>query len=326
VVVNANSSPPPTVSSISPTSGAEGTSVTVDGTNFSTSGGTTIAFGGSDGTSVDCPLTTQCTVDAPAGSGEVAVTVTVASQSSTPNDNSEFTYTSCTPEISSVSTFDESATQTITIDGTCFGSSSALSEGTTEYLGIHDQSQGWAACHTDDAITCSVSSWTNTQIVFTGFSGQFGEKTYNIGPGDEMEAYVWNPSSDNESTGYINYVSGSCSTSAPSIDSIAPGFNTSEVQTVTIYGTCLGAQSPFTDSSNSDLSISDTTATWSACNTGDLVTCSVSSWSANTIVFTGFSGDYDWEGILYYINVGDSITVKVTNGSGNSASKSVVAT
>ena len=73
---------PPTVTSVSPTSGGGGTTVTVTGTNFSTALGATSVFfvpsGGSPSpsnaaTSVSCSSTTQCTAVAPPGSGAVDV-------------------------------------------------------------------------------------------------------------------------------------------------------------------------------------------------------------------------------------------------------------
>ena len=84
---------PPTVTSINPTSGANagGTVVTITGTNFVV-GATTVAFGGSAGTSVTCASITQCTATSPAGSGTVDVTVTTAGGTSATSASDQFTY------------------------------------------------------------------------------------------------------------------------------------------------------------------------------------------------------------------------------------------
>jgi hypothetical protein len=74
----------PSVASVTPWNGAVtgGDAVTVTGTNFSTTGGTTIQFGTLAATGVSCSSSTQCTAIAPvrassAGYLEVSVTATV---------------------------------------------------------------------------------------------------------------------------------------------------------------------------------------------------------------------------------------------------------
>ncbi|HZV01879.1 MAG TPA: IPT/TIG domain-containing protein [Planctomycetota bacterium] len=65
---------PVTVSSISPTSGSAGTSVTITGANFEAN--CTVAFGSADATNVSVQSSTQLTCDAPSGSGVVTITIT----------------------------------------------------------------------------------------------------------------------------------------------------------------------------------------------------------------------------------------------------------
>jgi hypothetical protein len=78
--------PPPTVSSVSPSSGpiAGGTSVTIGGTGFVS--GMTVSFGGNPGTSVNVTSSTSLTVTSPAGSsmsgGTVDITVTTVNGTS----------------------------------------------------------------------------------------------------------------------------------------------------------------------------------------------------------------------------------------------------
>lgn len=88
---------PPTVTSISPTSGpqAGGTAVTITGTGFSTTG-TTVDFGTTPSTAVVCSSTTSCTASSPVGgSGTldiVDVTVTVNGITSATSSSDLFTY------------------------------------------------------------------------------------------------------------------------------------------------------------------------------------------------------------------------------------------
>jgi hypothetical protein len=88
-----NSLCPPTVTAINPTFGTNtgGTAVTITGTNFLV-GATTVAFGGSAGTSATCASITQCTATSPAGSGTVHVTATTAGGTSASSQADQFTY------------------------------------------------------------------------------------------------------------------------------------------------------------------------------------------------------------------------------------------
>jgi hypothetical protein len=86
-----------TVSGINPASGpaAGGTTVTISGGSFSTTGGaTTIQFGSNAATGVNCSSTTQCTATSPAGSGTVDVRVSVGGLTSPVSPGDPFTYIS----------------------------------------------------------------------------------------------------------------------------------------------------------------------------------------------------------------------------------------
>jgi IPT/TIG domain len=86
--------PPPTVTSISPSSGPAGggTTVTINGANFT---GSTVVFG-SAAASITGNTGTQLTVISPPGSGTVDVIVTNAGGTSTPSTADRFTYISPT--------------------------------------------------------------------------------------------------------------------------------------------------------------------------------------------------------------------------------------
>ena len=80
---------PPTVTSLSPNSGAALTSVTITGTNFDP--GATVSFGGvAASATVNSP--TQIIATAPPGSGTVYVTVTTTAGTSTTGTASQYTY------------------------------------------------------------------------------------------------------------------------------------------------------------------------------------------------------------------------------------------
>ncbi len=78
-----------TVSSISPTSGSSGTSVTINGTGFQANA--TVTFGSASATGVTVASSTQITCTAPGGTGPTTVTVTNTDNSSGQLSNA-FTY------------------------------------------------------------------------------------------------------------------------------------------------------------------------------------------------------------------------------------------
>src|SRR4029077_1663623 len=71
--------PTPTITSVSPTSGAVGATVTITGTNFGTSqGSSTVSFGGTAATTFSGWSATSIGVTVPAGASTGNVVVTVA--------------------------------------------------------------------------------------------------------------------------------------------------------------------------------------------------------------------------------------------------------
>jgi hypothetical protein len=105
----------------------------------------------------------------------------------------------CTPSISSVGSFTATGTQTVQISGSCFGTGNTSSGADTPYFRITDVTANWNACWTNDpgtdSITCSVSSWTNNEITFTGFNGGYGTGTWVVNSGDLIKIQVWNAQS-----------------------------------------------------------------------------------------------------------------------------------
>ena len=125
---------PPTVTSISPSSGTTsgGTTVTINGTNLL--GSTTVMFGSVAATSFTVVSTSQITaVTPPELSGVVNVTVTSAQGTSTITAADQYTYVAFQPVISSLNpaTGTTSGGFVVTIIGTNFFGATAVSFGTT---------------------------------------------------------------------------------------------------------------------------------------------------------------------------------------------------
>jgi hypothetical protein len=106
----------------------------------------------------------------------------------------------CAPKISSVGPTGAAATRTLKIIGSCFGTGNTTSAADTAYFRISDlKKRRWNGCWTGDPdtdqVTCDISAWTNTTIIFNGFTGAFGRYGWVIGDGDHLEIQVWNPQS-----------------------------------------------------------------------------------------------------------------------------------
>lgn len=101
------------------------------------------------------------------------------------------------PVISSVTSIGPVPEQRIVILGRSLGSYVAYVNQDTPYLAIRDKTAGWAAGRIIpqnwDEVTLSVASWTDSEIVVTGFSGSYGTKGWKLSVGDEIEIAVWNP-------------------------------------------------------------------------------------------------------------------------------------
>ncbi len=111
--------PSPKITSISPTTGAAGTVVTITGSDFSaTATSNTVKFNGTDAT-VTSATVNQLVVTTPAGGSSGAITVTTPDGSVT---GPSFTYTAVTvaPTISAIAPVAGSAGDTVTITGTHF--------------------------------------------------------------------------------------------------------------------------------------------------------------------------------------------------------------
>jgi hypothetical protein len=89
--------------------------------------------------------------------------------------------------------------QKIVIKGIGFGLHVRYFRTDSPYLSIRDKTLGWAAGRLIpqnwDAVMVDVESWTDTEIVVSGFSGDYGRNGWKLNPGDMVEVAVWNPQS-----------------------------------------------------------------------------------------------------------------------------------
>jgi RHS repeat-associated protein len=135
----------PTISSLSPTSGPVGASITLAGANFgSTQGTSTVTFNGTTATTITSWSLTSIVATVPAGSTTGNVLVTV---SGLPSPGVGFTVLA-TPVVSSLSPAEGPAGTQVTIQGSNFGST-----------------QGTSTINFDGASGASIVSWSDTQIV-----------------------------------------------------------------------------------------------------------------------------------------------------------------
>jgi alpha-tubulin suppressor-like RCC1 family protein len=118
----------PTVTAVSPHEGppAGGTAVTVTGTNFS--GVTAVSFGSTPATSYTVESPTQINAVAPAGSGVVSVTVTIAGGTSAKDPASDFSYVPIVTSVSPSNGSQEGGTK-VTILGSNFEGVTAVEFG-----------------------------------------------------------------------------------------------------------------------------------------------------------------------------------------------------
>jgi hypothetical protein len=216
----------------------------------------------------------------------------------------------CTLSIASVSPIASMQTQTITINGWDFGTQSPYT-GSSNYIELVDTTAGgWAAGHSGSSVTLAVSSWTNTQIVLSGFSGSYGTNGWCISPGDQLKVEVWNAQSGDGPAVYPIAASSGTNTCTLSIASVSP-IVSEQTQTITINGADFGTQSPYTGSSNYIELVDTTAGGWAAGHSGSSVTLAVSSWTNTQIVLAGFSGSYGTNG--WCISPGDQLKVMVWN-------------
>jgi IPT/TIG domain len=150
----------PSISSLSPNSGPIGTSVTIAGSNFgSTQGSSTVKFGNTTATTITSWNATQIVVVVPTGtsSGNVSVVVRVS------NSNSNgVTFTVLVPTITSLTPNSGAVGASVTVAGSNFGSSQGTS--TIKF----------------NNVAATVTNWSATSIVATVPSTTTGNVLINV--------------------------------------------------------------------------------------------------------------------------------------------------
>jgi hypothetical protein len=144
---------------------------------------------------------------------------TVSQSYSKAGQNSPAAGSNCTPQITSVSSFAAEPNQTANITGSCFGTNNTFSNADSQYFKITmnaSTSTEWHACYTGDApadsVTCTISSWTDTSITFSGFNGEYGSYGWAVNQGDHLTIQIWNPQT-NQGPGACIVIAGGGSTS-----------------------------------------------------------------------------------------------------------------
>lgn len=103
------------------------------------------------------------------------------------------------PEISSVTPILPQERQRIVIRGRGFGLHVPYFRTDSPQLAIRDLTSHWAAGRIIpqnwDEVMVDVESWTDTEIVLGGFSGDYGANGWKLTTGDNLEVAVWNPQS-----------------------------------------------------------------------------------------------------------------------------------
>ena len=227
--------------------------------------------------------------------------------------------TPCTPSISSVSSFQASPSQSVEIEGSCFGTGATMNDSRNFYLQILDRSgsHAWQACFllSNPSVYCTVSSWTDDEITLNGFDANYGGPN-QLSAGDQLIVSVWNPQTLVGPATFQASVVGTSGTPlcVPDITSVGT-FQPGPTQDVAIEGSCLGSHAPYSQSNKLDLYIQDSSSSpvaWSACNGGavhDIVSCTVSKWTNHEIVLTSFDG----YGGRFVLEPGDQMIVAVWN-------------
>jgi hypothetical protein len=153
--------PLPTITSLNQTSGAVGTPVTITGTNFgATQGTSTVAFNGTAATATSWSAT-SITVTVPSGATTGNVIVTVGGQTS---NGVSFTVTVPLPTITSLSQTSGAVGTPVTISGTNFGATQGSS--TITFNGIVATATSWGA--TSIAVTVPSGATTGNVVATVG--------------------------------------------------------------------------------------------------------------------------------------------------------------
>ena len=154
----------PSITSVSPNSGTVGTSVTISGSNFGSSQGTsTVKFNGTSATPTSWgPSSVVVPVPSGATTGNIVVTVGGVS-----SNGVSFTITSAPPNISSLSPNSGAMGTSVTISGANFGSSQGTS--TVKFNGMAATPKSWSSSSIVAPVPSGATSG-NVVVIVSGVS------------------------------------------------------------------------------------------------------------------------------------------------------------
>ena len=133
-------------------------------------------------------------------------------------------------QITSISTVSAQQVQTITLQGSGFGTHAPYT-GDSLYILLFDLTKGnWSAGYSgpcylgacDDTVGFVVSSWTDSTIVLGGFSGNWNSNL-SLDQGDSVRFYVWNAQSGNGPASITTVVGSGVQITTTSLPSTAIG-------------------------------------------------------------------------------------------------------
>ena len=161
------STPAPMITSLSPTSGVAGAAVTITGTNFgATQGTSTVKFDGTTAT-VTSWSNTSIAVTVPSGAATGNVVVTVGTQAS---NGVTFTVTTPAPTITTLNPTSGAVGSSVVITGTNFGATQGTS--TVKFNGTTAPTTAWSA--TSITATVPTGATTGNVVVTVGTQASNG--------------------------------------------------------------------------------------------------------------------------------------------------------
>jgi hypothetical protein len=174
------------------------------------------------------------------------------------------------------------------------------------------------ATTTPATTTPGTTSWSLQACLSAGFSLQ--ASIFTLGHNWNLFCSALDQGGSSGSTGTTTTTTTTSPVAAngvPLITSVSAITNDG-TQTIIISGSGFGSAAPYVDQDSSSLEIADETTAWQACYSGlgNVVTCSIMSWTNTTIVLSGFGSYYGYVNWTY--QPGNSLTVSVWNAQSGS--------
>jgi hypothetical protein len=318
--ITAQQAPPPVMTSVSPTTVADGDIVTITGTNFGASQGAGYITLSDNGVNWGTPAAsatfvlnswsdTRITFTVPSPSGTngkwrvipgstATVTVTTNGGTSAPANLHITAVQGPAPVITSVSPATVGGGDVVTITGTNFGGLQAGG-----YLTFSDYGASWGI--PGDSATFVLNSWSDTRITFTVPSPSGTNGKFRVVPGSTATVTVTN-NTGNASAPVDLLIATTEPT--PVISSVTPA-TAGAGDVVTITGSNFGAS---LIDKVTFVEFTDGTVRWGVPNAG--ATFVLNSWSDTTITFT--CPEPSGSGGKYHVIPGSTATIRVATPGG----------